>query len=58
MRAIDGSSTLPTIESKAFRMLVGTPKGKRPLERARRKWADSVKMILECYDGVVENGLV
>jgi hypothetical protein len=28
----------------ACRILVGKPEGKRPLERPRRKWVDSIKM--------------
>ncbi|KAJ4434975.1 hypothetical protein ANN_23547 [Periplaneta americana] len=32
--------------SNAYRMLVGRPKGKRPLERPRRRWEDNIKMDL------------
>jgi hypothetical protein len=28
----------------AYRILVGKPVGKRPLERLRRKWVDNIKM--------------
>jgi hypothetical protein len=28
----------------AYRILVGNPEGKRPLERLRRKWVDNIKM--------------
>jgi hypothetical protein len=28
----------------AYRILVGKPEGKRPVERARRRWVDSIKM--------------
>jgi hypothetical protein len=28
----------------AYRILVGMPKGKRPLGRPRRKWVDNIKM--------------
>ena len=28
-------------------VLVGKPKGKRPLERPRRRWEDNIKMDLE-----------
>jgi hypothetical protein len=28
----------------AFRILVGKPEGKRPLERPRRRWMDNIKM--------------
>jgi hypothetical protein len=30
----------------AYRLLVGKPEGKRPLERPRRMWVDNVKMDL------------
>jgi hypothetical protein len=30
----------------AYRMLVGKPKGKRPLGRTRRRWVDNNKMDL------------
>jgi hypothetical protein len=30
----------------AYRLLVGKPKGKRPLGRPRRMWADNIKMDL------------
>jgi hypothetical protein len=30
----------------AYRILVGKPGGKRPLERPRRKWVDNIKMYL------------
>jgi hypothetical protein len=33
--------------SGIFRVLVGKPKGKRPLERPRRRWEDSIKMHLQ-----------
>jgi hypothetical protein len=29
-----------------YRVLVGRPKGKRPLGRPRHKWEDSIKMVL------------
>jgi hypothetical protein len=29
-----------------FRVLVGKPEGKRPLERPRRRWEDGIKMDL------------
>jgi hypothetical protein len=31
----------------AYRVLVGRPKGKRPLGRPRRRWEDNIKMYLE-----------
>jgi hypothetical protein len=27
-----------------YRILVGKPEGKRPLERPRRRWVDNIKM--------------
>jgi hypothetical protein len=30
-----------------YRVLVGRPKGKRPLERFRRRWEDNIKMYLK-----------
>jgi hypothetical protein len=30
----------------AYRILVGKPKGKRPLRRPRRRWVDNIKMDL------------
>jgi len=38
-----------------YRVLVGKPGGKRPLERPRHRWEDSIKMDLEevaCGGGV------
>jgi hypothetical protein len=29
-----------------YRILVGRPEGKRPLERPRRRWEDNIKMYL------------
>jgi hypothetical protein len=29
-----------------YRVLVGRPEGKRPLERPRRRWKDNIKMDL------------
>jgi hypothetical protein len=38
----------------AYRILVGMPKGKRPLRRPRRRWVDNIKMDLReiGWDGV------
>jgi hypothetical protein len=39
---------------KVYRVLVGKPKGKRPLERPRRRWEDGIKMDLReigCGEG-------
>jgi hypothetical protein len=30
----------------AYRALAGKPKGRRPLERPRRRWEDNIKMDL------------
>jgi hypothetical protein len=30
----------------AYRLLVGKPEGKRPLERQRRRWVDNIRMDL------------
>jgi hypothetical protein len=42
----------------AYRLLVGKPKGKRPLGRPKRRWVDNIKMDLGEKDGVVRTGLV
>jgi hypothetical protein len=31
----------------AYRVLVGTPEGKKPLGRPRRRWEDNIKMDLQ-----------
>jgi hypothetical protein len=31
-------------KTNAYRLLVGKPEGKRPLERHRRKWVDNIKI--------------
>jgi hypothetical protein len=31
----------------AYRILVGTPEGRRPLGRPRRRWEDIIKMDLQ-----------
>jgi hypothetical protein len=31
----------------AYRILVGTPEGRRPLGRPRRRWEDNIKMNLQ-----------
>ena len=30
-----------------YRVLLGKPKGKRPLERPRRRWVDNIRMALQ-----------
>ena len=34
-------------ESGAYRVLVGKPKGKRPLGRPRHRWEDNIKMDIQ-----------
>jgi hypothetical protein len=34
-------------ERGVYRVLVGKPEGKRPLERPRRRWVDNIKMDLQ-----------
>jgi hypothetical protein len=43
----------------AYRILVGNPKGKRPLGRPRRRWVDNIKMDLSeiGWDGMDWIGL-
>jgi hypothetical protein len=33
-------------ERKVYKVLVGKPKGKRPLGRPRRRWEDGIRMDL------------
>jgi hypothetical protein len=33
-------------ERKVYKVLVGKPEGKRPLERPRRRWEDGIRMYL------------
>jgi hypothetical protein len=30
----------------AYKLLMGKPEGKRPLERSRRRWVDNIKIYL------------
>jgi hypothetical protein len=34
------------VKRNVYRLLVGKPKGKRPLGRPRRRWMDNIKMDL------------
>ena len=34
-------------ERGVYRVLVGKPEGRRPLERPRRRWVDNIKMNLK-----------
>jgi hypothetical protein len=36
-------------ERKVYKVLVGKPEGKRPLERPRRRWEDGIRMDLKGY---------
>jgi hypothetical protein len=37
-------------ERKVYKVLVGKPEGKRPLERPRRRWEDEIRMDLRDID--------
>jgi hypothetical protein len=39
-----------------YRVLVGKPEGKRPLERPRHRWEDNIKMHLRKWDVGVQTG--
>ena len=34
-------------ERGVYRVLVGKPEGRRPLERPRRRWVDNIRMDLQ-----------
>ena len=38
----------------AYRVFVGKPEGKRPLERPRRRWEDNIKMDLRRWVVILE----
>ena len=38
-------------ERGAYRVLVGKPKGKRPLGRPRHRWVDNIRMDLQEVEG-------
>jgi hypothetical protein len=42
----------------AYRLLVGKPEGRRPLERPRRRWVDNIRMDLVEVGWVMWTGLV
>jgi hypothetical protein len=44
----------------AYRILVGKPEGRRPLERPKHRWEVSIKMDLEevAWDGVAWPALI
>jgi hypothetical protein len=35
------------VEKRVYSILVGKPRGKRPLGRPRRRWMDNIKMDLK-----------
>jgi hypothetical protein len=37
-------------ERNVYRVLMGKPEGKRPLERPRRRWEDGIRMDLREID--------
>jgi hypothetical protein len=41
-------------DEDAYRILMGKPEGKRPLQRPRRRWVDNIKMCLrqKGWDGM------
>ena len=44
-------------ENGVYRVLVGKPGGKRPLERLRRRWVDNISMICRRWDVGIWTGL-
>jgi len=40
-----------------YRVLVGKPKGKRPLGRPRRRWVDNIRMDSRRWDMGIWTGL-
>jgi hypothetical protein len=42
----------------AYRVLVGTPEGMRPLGRPRRRWRIILKWIFKKWDGAAWTGLI
>jgi hypothetical protein len=41
-------------ERKVYKVLVGKPKGKRPLERPKRRWMGSERLLGRLAGGVVD----
>jgi hypothetical protein len=37
------------VKRNAYRILLGKPKGKRPLGRQRRRWVDNIKIDLDRF---------
>jgi hypothetical protein len=46
------------MEKNTYRLLVGTPEGKKLLGKPRRRWVDNIKMALAKIGWVVWIGLV
>jgi len=44
-------------ERRVYRVLVGKPKGKRPLGRPRRRWVDNIRMDSRRWDMGIWTGL-
>jgi hypothetical protein len=44
---MDGACSTYREKRGADRILVGTPEGRRPLGRPRRRWEDNIKMYLQ-----------
>jgi hypothetical protein len=42
----------------AYRVLVGRPEGRRPLERPRHRWRIILKWIFKKWDGGTWSGLI
>jgi hypothetical protein len=42
----------------AYRILVGSPEGRRPLGRPRRRWEDNIKMDLQDVGWGAWTGLI
>jgi hypothetical protein len=44
---ISGACSTDGVERGVYKVLVGKPKGKRPLGRRRRRWEDNIKMDIQ-----------
>jgi hypothetical protein len=43
---VDGACSPNGEKRNAYRLVMGKPEGKRPLERPRRRWWDNIRMDL------------
>jgi hypothetical protein len=43
---MDGACSTNGEKRNAYRLLVGKPEGRRPLERPRRRWLDNIRIEL------------